>query len=113
MENIFLESGVLGACVLAGGGFIAWLVKYMLDENKRREERHSQEIIAIQEKNNDTVIKLQDSYKEEINKMQSVFLVSMEKVVDRVDKIDRRVEDVENVVKCMGNTVNNIETMLK
>lgn len=113
MEKVFLESGVLGACVVAGGGFIVWLVKYMLEENKRREERHSQEIISMQEKNTDTIIKLQDSYKEELNKTQDIFIASMEKVVTRVDNLDRKVEDVENVVNKIGGTVQNIETMLK
>lgn len=106
MESIFLESGVLGACVLAGGGFIAWLVKYMLNENTRREERHSQEVAAIHKENKETICNLQASYKDEIKATQSVFIDSMNKIVEKMDVMDNRMIAVEN-------SVEDLKSMLK
>lgn len=106
MEKIFLESGVLGACVLAGGGFIVWLIKYMLDENSKREERHSQEIAVIHKENAETIDKIQNTYKEELNKTQSVFLASMDKIVSEMSSMNNRMSVVEETVK-------DIEIMLK
>lgn len=106
MEKVFLESGVLGACVLAGGGFVVWLIKYMLDENSKREERHSQEIAVIHRENTDTIDKIQNTYKEELNKTQSVFLASMDKIVSEMSSMNSRMSVVEETVK-------DIEVMLK
>lgn len=85
MEKVFLESGVLGAGILACGGFVIWLVKYMLTENKSDKERHCQEIKDLQE-----------MYKFELSEDRKVYVESMNKVVGKLDTLEKDVEVIKN-----------------
>lgn len=80
-----MEYGVLGIGILALGGFASWLIKYMLMENKTDKERHYQEIKDLQE-----------MYKVELSEDRKVYVESMNKVVGKLDTLEKDVEVIKN-----------------
>ncbi|WP_250674395.1 hypothetical protein LZ906_017575 (plasmid) [Paraclostridium ghonii] len=92
MENIFMQYGVLGAVVLALGSFSAGLINNILKENKSDKERHYQEIKDLQEMYKEEI----EKYRIDSNKDREVYVQSMDKVVGKLDTLEKDVEIIKN-----------------
>jgi hypothetical protein len=87
-----MEYGVLGAGILALGGFASWLIKYILIENKADKERHYNDIKNMQDMHKEEI----EKYRADSDKAMKVYVKSMDKVVGKLDGLEKDVEIIKN-----------------
>lgn len=101
MENTLLEYGVLGAGLLAFGGFSLKLITGMIEENKKDKERYYTDTKELQQIHREEIKDIQRMYKEELAEDRKVYIESMDKVVGELDSLKRDVEIIKvNQINC-------------
>ena len=103
MQNSILEVGALGSVIVGLAGFTGWIIKYVLDRNEKDKERHYKEREEQQTRHIEEINKIQNMYREELASDRSIYINSMDKVVGKLDGLEKEIEVIKaNQINCQN-----------
>lgn len=98
-----LEVGALSSVIVGLAGFTGWIIKYVLDRNEKDKERHYKEREEQQARHIEEINKVQNMYREELAADRSVYINSMNRVVGKLDGLEKEIETIKaNQINCQN-----------
>lgn len=101
MQNSMLEVGALSSVIVGLAGFTGWIIKYVLDRNEKDKERYYKDREEQQVRHIEEINKIQNMYREELASDRNIYINTMDKVVGKLDGLEREIETIKaNQINC-------------